>query len=69
MQTWSSALRVHSLELKIAADGGRILQVDMKSLRAILGQVPQDMVLFNDTIFYNILYGRLDATHEEVYEV
>lgn len=30
-------------------------------------QVPQDVVLFNDTIFYNIRYGRLDATAEEVY--
>ena len=34
-----------------------------------MGQVPQDMVLFNDTIYYNILYGRLDATEEEVYQV
>ena len=34
-----------------------------------MGQVPQDMVLFNDTIYYNILYGRLDATAEEVYTV
>ena len=30
-------------------------------------QVPQDMVLFNDTIYYNIAYGRLDADREEVY--
>ena len=34
-----------------------------------MGQVPQDMVLFNDTIYYNILYGRLSATAEEVYMV
>lgn len=34
-----------------------------------MGQVPQDMVLFNDTIYYNILYGRLDATEDEVYNV
>lgn len=34
-----------------------------------MGQVPQDMVLFNDTIYYNILYGRLDATEDEVYSV
>lgn len=40
----------------------------MKSVRHVMGQVPQDMVLFNDTIFYNILYGRLDASEEEVYE-
>lgn len=34
-----------------------------------MGQVPQDMVLFNDTIYYNILYGKLDATEDEVYSV
>ena len=34
-----------------------------------MGQVPQDMVLFNDTIYYNILYGRLDASEAEVYSV
>lgn len=37
------------------------------SLRAKIGEVPQDMVLFNETIFYNIAYGRLDAAPEEVY--
>jgi len=45
------------------------MQVDIGSLRRIMGQVPQDMVLFNDTIYYNILYGRLDATEEEVHQV
>ena len=39
----------------------------LASLRAKIGEVPQDMVLFNETIFYNIAYGRLDATAEEVY--
>ena len=39
-----------------------------KSLRAAIGVVPQDTVLFNDTIFYNIKYGRPDATDAEVYE-
>ena len=45
------------------------VQVDMQSLRSIMGQVPQDMVLFNDTIYYNILYGRLTATEAEVHQV
>lgn len=58
------------------ADGGSdeskelgTVQVELQSLRKVMGQVPQDMVLFNDTIYYNILYGQLDATPEEVYEV
>src|SRR5262249_40842810 len=38
------------------------------SLRAAIGVVPQDTVLFNDTVLYNIRYGRPDATDEEVYE-
>ena len=38
---------------------------DVNALRAV--QVPQDMVLFNDTIYYNISYGRLSADREEVY--
>ena len=36
------------------------------SLRAAIGIVPQDTVLFNDTIYYNIAYGRPGATHEEI---
>ena len=39
-----------------------------KSLRAAIGMVPQDTVLFNDTIRYNIRYGRPDATDAEVEE-
>jgi ATP-binding cassette subfamily B protein len=53
--------------------GGRILingqdlrAVQQSSLRAAIGIVPQDTVLFNDTIEYNIGYGRPDATHEEI---
>ncbi len=55
--------------------GGRILiddqdirTVQQQSLRAAIGIVPQDTVLFNDTIYYNIAYGRPDATREEVIE-
>ncbi|MGC2165986.1 MAG: ABC transporter ATP-binding protein/permease [Gallionella sp.] len=40
--------------------------VSQISLRAAIGIVPQDTVLFNDTIYYNIAYGRPDATREEV---
>jgi ATP-binding cassette, subfamily B, heavy metal transporter len=51
----------------VTIDGQDIRDVTQKSLRAAIGVVPQDTVLFNDTIFYNIKYGRPDATDEEVY--
>ena len=47
-------------------DGQDIRNVTQKSLRATIGIVPQDTVLFNDTIYYNIAYGRPDASREEV---
>ncbi|WP_309084009.1 ABC transporter ATP-binding protein/permease [Chelativorans sp.] len=50
----------------ILVDGQDIRDVTQKSLRAAIGMVPQDTVLFNDTIAYNIRYGRPDATEEEV---
>jgi ATP-binding cassette subfamily B protein len=53
---------------RIRIDGQDIARVAQKSLRAAIGIVPQDTVLFNDTIGYNILYGRPDATREEVIE-
>lgn len=53
---------------RVTIDGHDIRDVTQKSLRAAIGVVPQDTVLFNDTIFYNIKYGRPDATDEEVYE-
>ena len=43
-------------------DGQDIRDVTQSSLRAAIGVVPQDTVLFNDTIYYNICYGRPDAT-------
>ncbi|MDQ0394253.1 ABC-type transport system involved in Fe-S cluster assembly fused permease/ATPase subunit [Labrys monachus] len=49
-------------------DGQDIRDVTQKSLRAAIGMVPQDTVLFNDTIRYNIRYGRWDATDAEVEE-
>lgn len=53
---------------RIAIDGQDIRDVTQASLRASIGMVPQDTVLFNDTIRYNIRYGRWDATDEEVEE-
>ncbi len=53
---------------RVTIDGQDIRDVTQQSLRAAIGVVPQDTVLFNDTIFYNIKYGRPDATDEEVYE-
>lgn len=50
----------------IIIDGQNVRDVTQKSLRAAIGMVPQDTVLFNDTIAYNIRYGRIDATEEEV---
>ncbi|SFV29307.1 ABCB family ABC transporter ATP-binding protein/permease [Hyphomicrobium facile] len=52
---------------KITIDGQNIRDVSQHSLRSAIGVVPQDTVLFNDTIFYNIKYGRADATDAEVY--
>jgi len=51
---------------RVTIDGQDIRDVTQTSLRAALGVVPQDTVLFNDTIYYNILYGRPDASEEEV---
>jgi len=50
----------------ILIDGQDIRKVTQASLRAVIGIVPQDTVLFNDNIYYNIAYGRPDATREEV---
>ncbi len=47
-------------------DGQDIRKVTQKSLHAQIGIVPQDTVLFNDTIGYNIQYGRVDASYEEM---
>lgn len=53
---------------EIRIDGQDIRQVKQQSVRAAIGVVPQDTVLFNDTIFYNIAYGRPDVTPLEVEE-
>jgi len=53
---------------RITIDGQDIGKVTQTSLRAAIGMVPQDTVLFNDSILYNIRYGRDGATDEEVFE-
>ncbi len=53
---------------RILIDGQDIRDVSQASLRASIGMVPQDTVLFNDTIRYNIRYGRFDASDAEVEE-
>jgi ABC-type transport system involved in Fe-S cluster assembly fused permease/ATPase subunit len=50
----------------ITLDGQDIRQVTQGSVRRAMGIVPQDTVLFNDTVRYNIAYGRTDATEVEV---
>jgi len=51
---------------KIVVDGYDIREVTMESLREQVGIVPQETMLFNGTVYDNILYGRLDATKEEI---
>ncbi|MBU6490331.1 MAG: ATP-binding cassette domain-containing protein, partial [Burkholderiales bacterium] len=50
----------------ITVDGQDVRDVTQDSLRASIGIVPQDTVLFNDTIYYNIAYGRPTASRDEV---
>jgi ATP-binding cassette, subfamily B, heavy metal transporter len=51
---------------RVMIDGQDIAHVRQQSVRAAIGQVPQDVVLFNDTLAYNIAYGRPDATRAEI---
>jgi len=53
---------------RITIDGQDIRDVTQRSLRDHIGMVPQDTVLFNDTIGYNIRYGRWDASEAEIEE-
>ncbi len=50
----------------IRVDGTELRELTQASLRAAIGIVPQDTVLFNDTIYYNIAYGRPEASREEI---
>jgi len=51
---------------RIVIDGQDIRSVTQQSLRAAIGIVPQDTVLFNDTVLYNIAYGRPSASRDEI---
>ncbi len=51
---------------RVLINGQDVRDVTQESLRAAIGIVPQDTVLFNDTIEYNIAYGRCNASHEEI---
>jgi len=51
---------------EVLINGQNISNVTQKSLRGLIGVVPQDTVMFNETIRYNIAYGRTDATHDEI---
>ena len=51
---------------RILIDGQDIRQVTQLSVRAAIGIVPQDTVLFNDSIYYNIAYGNPDASNEQI---
>ncbi|HRX70736.1 MAG: ABC transporter ATP-binding protein/permease [Gammaproteobacteria bacterium] len=51
---------------RILIDGQDISAVTQQSLRAAIGIVPQDTVLFNDTLYYNLAYARPDASREEI---
>ncbi len=55
-------------EGQVLVDGQNIREVTQDSLRATIGIVPQDTVLFNDTVYYNIAYGRPGASPSEVEE-
>lgn len=52
----------------ICINGHDVRELTQESLRAHIGIVPQDTVLFNDTIYYNVAYGRPTATREEIIE-
>ncbi|MDX1457586.1 MAG: ABC transporter ATP-binding protein/permease, partial [Marinobacter sp.] len=53
---------------RITIDGQDIRAITQDSLRAAIGVVPQDTVLFNDTLYRNLAYGRPEASEEEVYQ-
>ncbi len=53
----------------VRIDDQDVRDVTQESVHATIGIVPQDTVLFNDTIFYNIQYGKASATREEIVEV
>uniref|UniRef100_A0A8C3VFJ7 Iron-sulfur clusters transporter ABCB7, mitochondrial n=2 Tax=Catharus ustulatus TaxID=91951 RepID=A0A8C3VFJ7_CATUS len=61
--------RKSTIKGNIYVAGQNIQDVSLESLRKAIGVVPQDAVLFHNTIYYNLLYGNTEATAEEVYAV
>src|SRR5690606_35673581 len=62
-------LRMYEVERgRISIDGADIRSIGLPSLRGAIGVVPQDTILFNDTIAYNVAYGRPGASQAEVIE-
>jgi ATP-binding cassette, subfamily B, heavy metal transporter len=55
-----------AIEGRVTIDGQDVRDVTQQSLRAAIGMVPQDTVLFNDSIAYNIRYGRPDASDDDI---
>ena len=55
-------------EGRIVFDGRETRDITMESLRSYIGVVPQDTVLFNDSIIYNLRYAKPDASEAEIYE-
>jgi ABC-type transport system involved in Fe-S cluster assembly fused permease/ATPase subunit len=53
---------------RVTIDGQDLRDVTQESLRAVIGIVPQDTVLFNDTVKYNIAYGRIGANEADIKE-
>jgi len=53
---------------KISIDGHDVKDFTIQSLRSHFGVVPQETMLFNDSLMYNLLYSKPDATEQEVYE-
>ena len=53
----------------IKINGSDVRDVTQKSLRNVMGMIPQDTILFNDTLRYNLLYGDLNATHDQLTDV
>ena len=53
---------------KVSIDGQSVNDVTQESLRTAVGIVPQDTVLFNESIFHNIIYSRPEASEEDVYQ-
>lgn len=53
---------------RITIDGYDVRQVDLRSLRSLIGLVPQETILFSDTVESNIRYGKLEATRAEIVE-